>query len=477
MNTIKCPKCGEIFTIDEASYNDIVKQIHNKEFKKELKKQIETEIKIKEDEFDKKLIETENAKNSEINELKSQLQNFDNEKKLEIAKIEKEKDEKINNLKIEVKSKEDEFDKKLIETENAKNSEINELKSQLQNLDNEKKLEIAKIEKEKDDKINNLKNELKNFDNEKKLEISEITVKKEKEIQELKHKLDDFNTEKKLEISEINNKHKNDLEKKDNEIQELRDYKKRLSTKMVGESLEQHCEIEFNKIRMTAFRNARFEKDNDTKPGTKGDYIFRDYDDDGTEFISIMFEMKNESDETKTKQKNEKFFEKLDKDRNNKKCEYAVLVSMLEADNELYNSGIVDVSYQYPKMYVIRPQFFIPIITLLTNASRNSLQYKKELEIAKSQSIDIQNFEQDMNDFKEKFGRNYRLASDKFKTAIKKIDDTIKKLEEVKEALTSSENNLRLANDKAQDLSIKKLTKNNPTMREKFALLNAENNK
>ena len=477
MNTIKCPKCGEIFTIDEASYNDIVKQIHNKEFKKELKKQIETEIKIKEDEFDKKLIETENAKNSEINELKSQLQNFDNEKKLEIAKIEKEKDEKSNNLKIEVKSKEDEFDKKLIETENAKNSEINELKSQLQNLDNEKKLEIAKIEKEKDDKINNLKNELKNFDNEKKLEISEITVKKEKEIQELKHKLDDFNTEKKLEISEINNKHKNDLEKKDNEIQELRDYKKRLSTKMVGESLEQHCEIEFNKIRMTAFRNARFEKDNDTKPGTKGDYIFRDYDDDGTEFISIMFEMKNESDETKTKQKNESFFKKLDKDRNNKKCEYAVLVSMLEADNELYNSGIVDVSYQYPKMYVIRPQFFIPIITLLTNASRNSLQYKKELEIAKSQSIDIQNFEQDMNDFKEKFGRNYRLASDKFKTAIKKIDDTIKKLEEVKEALTSSENNLRLANDKAQDLSIKKLTKNNPTMREKFALLNAENNK
>ena len=419
MNTIQCPKCGERFTIDEASYNNIVKQIHDREFKKELKKQVEQKVKIAEDEFDKKIRETETSKNSEINELKSQLQNFDNEKKLE----------------------------------------------------------IAKIEKEKDDKIKDLESELKNFDNEKKLEISEITVKKEKEIQELKHKLDDFNTEKKLEISEINNKHKNDLEKKDNEIQELRDYKKRLSTKMVGESLEQHCEIEFNKIRMTAFRNAHFEKDNDTKPGTKGDYIFRDYDDDGTEFISIMFEMKNESDETKAKHKNKDFFEKLDKDRNNKKCEYAVLVSMLEADNELYNSGIVDVSYQYPKMYVIRPQFFIPIITLLTNASRNSLQYKKELEIAKSQSIDIQNFEQDMNDFKEKFGRNYRLASDKFKTAIKKIDDTIKKLEKVKEALTSSENNLRLANDKAQDLSIKKLTKNNPTMREKFALLNAENNK
>jgi len=280
-----------------------------------------------------------------------------------------------------------------------------------------------------------------------------------------------------LEISEINNKHKNELEKKNNEIQELRDYKKRLPTKMVGESLEQHCETEFNKIRMTAFRNANFEKDNDTKFGTKGDYIFRDFDDDGTEFISIMFEMKNESDETKTKHKNKDFFKKLDKDRNDKSCEYAVLVSMLESDSDYYNSGIVDVSYEYPKMYVIRPQFFIPIITLLTNASRNSLQYKKELEIAKNQSIDIQHFEQDINDFKEKFGRNYRLASDKFKTAIKKIDDTIKKLEEVKEALTSSENNLRLANDKAQDLSIKKLTKNNPTMREKFALLNAENNK
>jgi hypothetical protein len=243
---------------------------------------------------------------------------------------------------------------------------------------------------------------------------------------------------------------------------------------MVGETLEQHCEIMFNRYRAAGFPNAYFEKDNDARTGSKGDFIFRDYDEDGTEYISIMFEMKNEMDTTKSKHKNEDFFKELDKDRNEKGCEYAVLVSLLEADSELYNDGIVDVSHRYPKMYVVRPQFFIPIITLLRNAARNSLDYRRQLAAARNQNIDITNFENEMNEFKEKFGNNYRLASERFQTAIEEIDKTIDHLEKVKKALTSSERNLRLANDKAQDLTIKKLTRNNPTMREKFAALNGE---
>ena len=243
---------------------------------------------------------------------------------------------------------------------------------------------------------------------------------------------------------------------------------------MVGESLEQHCEIEFNKLRATGFRNAYFEKDNDARTGSKGDYIYREADEDGTEFISIMFEMKNEMDATATKKKNEDFFKELDKDRREKNCEYAVLVSMLESENELYNTGIVDVSYRYPKMYVIRPQFFIPIITLLRNAAQNSLEYRRELSVIKTQNIDISNFENDLNEFKDKFSRNYRLASEKFKKAIEEIDKTIDHLQKTKEALMSSENNLRLANNKAEDLSIKRLTRNNPTMAAKFAELDED---
>ena len=243
---------------------------------------------------------------------------------------------------------------------------------------------------------------------------------------------------------------------------------------MIGETLEQHCAIEFNRLRATAFRNAYFEKDNDARTGSKGDFIFREFDDEGTEFISIMFEMKNEADGTATKHKNEDFLKELDKDRKEKNCEYAVLVSLLEADNELYNGGIVDMSHRYPKMYVVRPQFFIPIITLLRNAAMNSLQYKKELATIKNQNIDISHFEEDMNDFKEKFARNYRLASEKFKKAIEEIDKTIDHLQKTKEALLSSENNLRLANNKAEDLSIKRLTRNNPTMQAKFAELEAK---
>ena len=261
------------------------------------------------------------------------------------------------------------------------------------------------------------------------------------------------------------------LKFKDEEIERYKDFKLRQSTKMVGESLEQHCEIEFNKLRATGFQNAYFEKDNDARTGSKGDYIYREADEDGTEFISIMFEMKNEMDATATKKKNEDFFKELDKDRREKNCEYAVLVSMLESESELYNTGIVDVSYRYPKMYVIRPQFFIPIITLLRNAAQNSLEYRKELSVIKTQNIDISNFENDLNEFKDKFSRNYRLASEKFKKAIEEIDKTIDHLQKTKEALMSSENNLRLANNKAEDLSIKRLTRNNPTMAAKFAEL------
>lgn len=257
-------------------------------------------------------------------------------------------------------------------------------------------------------------------------------------------------------------------------IEYYKDFKLKSSTKMLGETLEQHCQIEFNRLRATGFQTAYFEKDNDARTGSKGDFIFRDYDQDGTEFISIMFEMKNEADTTATKKRNEDFFKELDKDRNEKKCEYAVLVSLLEADSDLYNEGIVDVSYKYPKMYVIRPQFFIPIITLLRNASLNSLQYKRELMIVKNQNIDITNFESSLLEFKDKFSRNYRLASEKFQTAIEEIDKTISHLEKTKAALLSSDRNLRLANEKAEDLTIKQLTKNNPTMQAKFAELESK---
>ncbi len=259
---------------------------------------------------------------------------------------------------------------------------------------------------------------------------------------------------------------------KDEEIVRTKDMKLKLSTKMLGETLEQHCEIEFNKLRATAFQKAYFEKDNDSRSGSKGDYIYKENDQDGNEIISIMFEMKNEGDETVTKKRNEDFFRELDKDRNEKKCEYAVLVSLLEAENEYYNSGIVDVSHKYPKMYVIRPQFFIPMITLLRNAAINSMKYKSELAMVRAQNVDVTNFENELNEFRDGFGRNFRLASDKFRTAIESIDKSIEQLQKTKEALQSSEKNLRLANDKAEDLTIKKLTRGNPTMMEKFNGLN-----
>ena len=352
-------------------------------------------------------------------------------------------------------------------------------------------LEIARLEQEKayqeamtkknnelsqlEIEVEKLKNLLSNAETEKKLAVTEAVREKDEalsgqatKIAELNGKLANKESEHQLAEKSLKERYEIQLKDKDELIERYRDMKARLSTKMVGESLEQHCQNEFNQIRMSAFPNAYFEKDNDARSGSKGDFIFREADEDGTEFISIMFEMKNEMDETATKHKNEDFFKELDKDRREKNCEYAVLVSMLEIDNEYYNNGIVDVSYRYEKMYVVRPQFFIPIITLLRNAARNSLEYQRELALVRSQQLDIVHFEENMNDFKEKFGRNYRIASEKFQKAIDEIDKTITHLQKTKEALLSSENNLRLANNKAEDLSIQKLTKNAPSVREMF---------
>ncbi len=430
MNEIKCPHCGKVFSVDESEYALLLSQVKNVEFHKELEEREKNLI-----ENNKNLIDLEKSKienkynidlsklNEEILNLKSKLESADKDKMLAVNEALAKKNDEINKL----------------------NNDINELKHMLSNNKKDMDLAISEAIAKKNDEINKKEIEIEKLNGEKEKEknlaiVNENNIKKEYELK---------------------------LKNKDDEIAYYKDLKTKMSTKMIGETLEQHCEISFNQLRMTAFPNAYFEKDNDAKSGSKGDYIFRE-EKDGTEFISIMFEMKNEMDETATKHKNEDFFKELDKDRNEKGCEYAVLVSMLEANNELYNQGIVDVSYKYPKMYVIRPQFFIPMITLLRNAALNSLAYKQELIDARAQNLDITHFEEAMDDFKDKFGRNYRLASEKFSKAIEEIDKTIDHLNKTKDALLSSENNLRLANDKAQDLSIKKLTRNNPTMAQKF---------
>ncbi len=423
MNEIICPHCKKAFKVDEAGFADILKQVRDHQFEEELNNRLNLADKEKESAV--KLAEA-NIKNS----LQQQL-----------AK----KDQELSELKAL-------SELTLSEKLNKKEIEITQLKAKIENVDVEKKLAVneavQKIEKERD----NLSNDLKT---------------KELEKQNLESSLkQQFSTE--LQNKDVIIKYKDD------EIARVKDMKLKLSTKMLGETLEQHCEIEFNKLRATAFQKAYFEKDNDSKSGSKGDFIYRETDDAGNEIISIMFEMKNEADETTTKKKNEDFLKELDKDRTEKKCEYAVLVSLLETESEFYNSGIVDVSHRYSKMYVVRPQFFIPIITLLRNAAMNSLQYKSELALVKSQNIDITNFEEKMNKFKDGFAKNYDLASRKFKEAIDGIDKTIKELEKTKLALLSSENNLRLANDKTEDLTIKKLTHGNPTMKAKFDELNNE---
>ena len=407
MQEIKCPKCGEVFAVDESGYAQIVQQIRDKEFEKELKR--------REMEFEK------SRKND-----------------VQLVRMEQEK----------------EYEKALSAKDIAlseKDKVVEQLRARLESGETEKKLAVSEAVQKKEQELSE--------------KITEIT--------ELKNQLSNKETENQLKEKSLQEKYEDKLKQKDELIEYYKDFKARQSTKMVGESLEQHCLTQFNSLRMTAFPTAYFEKDNDARTGSKGDFIFRDSVDD-TEFISIMFEMKNEMDETATKHKNEDFFKELDKDRKEKKCEYAVLVSLLEIDNDFYNNGIVDVSYKYPKMYVIRPQFFIPIITLLRNAALNSLQYRQELELVKHQQLDILHFEENMDSFKKGFARNYELASKRFKTAIDEIDKTISHLQKTKDALLSSENNLRLANNKADDLTIKRLTKNAPAVKEMFDELKKE---
>ena len=439
MNEIKCPHCQTVFTIDENSYADIVSQVRNKEFAEDVHKQLE---------FAKKQFETEKAlaKEQEKRLYDEERANFEQkilslELALKNADVKEEK-----NVQEALHQKEKEF--------NALQAELDQLKQQLQFKEVELSQKFQEDLHAKERTILELK-QAKELQ-QKEQEVQQTALKEKYEL-ELRSKKDQFELE---------------LKAKDEAIAFYKDFKAKQSTKMVGESLEQHCEIEFNRLRMTAFPRAEFGKDNDAKTGSKGDYIYREYDENGIEILSIMFEMKNENDETATKKKNEHFFKELDKDRHEKQCEYAILVSLLEADNELYNTGIVDVSYQYPKMYVVRPQFFIPIITLLRNAALNSLQYKQELALMRDQHIDITHFEEDLETFKKGFARNYELASKKFQTAIDEIDKTIKSLEKTKAALLSSENNLRLANNKAEDLTVKKLVKNNPTMKQRFEELN-----
>ena len=420
MNEIKCPNCGTIFKIDETEYDSIVKQIRDKEFEKE--------ISLREQEHTK---DKENA----IKLAEAHLRE-------ELTKQVTERDLEITNLKNELKTKEEQTQSKLEQEYkdelNKKDLEISELKNKIKLQESKNELEIQKAITEKDKRISDLSSEL---------------VVKSKEFE--------------LKQNSIKDSYESKLKDKDEQIAYYRDFKAKQSTKMIGESLEQHCSIEFNRLR-PLFKNAYFDKDNDARTGSKGDFIFRDYDDEGNEIVSIMFEMKNEADTTATKHKNEDFFKELDKDRKEKKCEYAVLVTLLEADNDYYNDGIVDVSHLYDKMYVIRPQFFIPLITLIRNLANKSLEYKKELEIIKNQNIDITHFEENINAFKEGFGRNYRLASERFAKAIEEIDKTIDHLQKTKEHLLKTDDNLRLANNKAEDLSIKKLAHNNPTVTKLF---------
>lgn len=425
MPDIRCPKCGEIFTVDESGYAAISAQVKNVEFHKELQERVNQLLREKDKEIALLKAQEQMEKEKSTQDLKQDIEKL----KAQLILVEKNKD----------------FEKE--RSVSSLQQEIELLKAQIKYSEQNKTIAVSDAVLEKKDEI----------------------VEKEKRILQLESRLKEVEKDGLLQTQAIKEKFEVQLKAKDETIEFYKDLKTRQSTKMIGETLEQHCEIEFNKLRATAFQNAYFEKDNDARTGSKGDYIYREKTADGLEFISIMFEMKNETDTTSTKHKNEDFFKELDKDRQEKGCEYAVLVSLLEADNELYNCGIVDVSYKYPKMYVIRPQFFISMITLLRNAALNSIQYRRQLAEYKNQNIDISHFEDDMNDFKEKFGRNYQIASEKFRKAIDEIDKTIDHLQKTKEALMSSENNLRLANNKAQDLTVKRLTRNNPTMAQKFA--------
>ena len=458
MHEIICPHCGKAFKIDEAGYADILKQVRDSDFEKQLHERLElaeqdkrNAVELAQAKVASELQKAASAKDAEIQELKAKLDAGEVARKLAVAEA-------------------------LSAVEKERDALANELERSRQNQQAASELAEAKLASEvqkaavaKEAQIQDLKARLEASTIAQKLAVTEAVSVVEKERDELKSGLQRAELEKHLAEKALKEKYETQIKDRDDAIERLRDMKARLSTKMVGETLEQHCETEFNRIRATAFPKAYFEKDNDSRGGSKGDYIFRDLDESGAEIVSIMFEMKNESDETATKKKNEDFLKELDKDRTEKGCEYAVLVSLLEPDSELYNTGIVDVFHRYSKMYIVRPQFFIPIITLLRNAAMNSLKYKSELALVKAQNIDITNFETQLETFKTAFGKNYELASRRFQTAIEEIDKSIDHLQKTKDALLGTDRNLRLANDKAQDVTIKKLTRGNPTMAAKFS--------
>lgn len=463
MNEIQCPHCGTAFKVDEAGYAELVKQVRNKEFEQEI---------------DSRLALAEKDKASAVQLALS-------EAKGEIAQVEAEKEATIQKLTADLEAANVQKDlavkRAVTESEKERDALKNEVEKLKRDHEAERKLADAESGRQKDAElaekaleINDLRAALEKAESEKSAAVGEATRKMEKERDELKGQLDQAKLRQELSEKSIRENYEIKIKDRDDAIERLKDMKARLSTKMVGETLEQHCEVSFNQIRAMAFPNAYFEKDNDASSGSKGDYIFRDQDENGVEIVSIMFEMKNQNDTTATKKKNEDFLKTLDKDRSAKGCEYAVLVSLLEEESELYNSGIVDVSYRYEKMYVIRPQFFIPMITLLRNAAIKSLEYKQELEIVKAQNIDITNFESKLDEFKSAFGKNYDLASRKFQQAIAEIDKSINHLQKTKDALLGTDRNLRLANDKAQGVTINKLTYKNPTMKNKFKALKGE---
>ena len=460
MHDIICPHCHKAFKVDESGYADILKQVRDADFHAQLHERLElaeqdkrSAVALAQAQVANELQKAAAAKDAEIQALKAQLDAGGVERDLAVAQalsaVEKQRDALANEL------------ERARQAQQAADQLAQARLAQ----------ELQGVAAKKDAEIQQLKSQLEAAEVARRLAVTEAVTVVARERDELKNDLNLVVVKKQLEEAAIKEQYALQLRDRDGEIARLRDMKARLSTKMVGETLEQHCEIEFNRIRAAAFQRAHFEKDNDARTGSKGDYIFREADENGTEIVSIMFEMKNESDETATKKKNEDFLKELDKDRTEKACEYAVLVSLLEPESELYNSGIVDVSHRYPKMYVVRPQFFVPLITLLRNAALNSLKYKSELAMVRSQNLDITKFETQLDEFKTAFGRNWRLASDGFEEAVKRIDEAIKDLEKTKEALHKSANNLRLANDKAEDLTIKKLTRGNPTMAAKFAEL------
>lgn len=449
MQEIRCPHCGEVFQVDESGYDQIAQQVRDREFAKELERRAQAleekraqeleVLRLQQEQAHTALLtqkDTElSARDQKIAQLEAQLSASETAKNLAVSEALGKKNEELA-----------QSNRAHTDSLTQKDAQIAALEAQLAASETEKQLAVARAVEQKNE------------------ELSQKTT----EIAGLKVELKSKETESERKEKSLKEQYEEKLRLKDEQIEYYKDFKARQSTKMIGESLEQHCLTQFNAIRMTAFPHAYFEKDNDARTGSKGDFIYRECAEDGTEFISIMFEMKNEADTTATKHKNEDFFRELDKDRTEKGCEYAVLVSLLEIDSEFYNNGIVDVSYRYPKMYVIRPQFFIPMITLLRNAAQNALRYRQELQTVRSQQIDISHFEENMNQFKEGFGRNFRLASERYDKAINEIDKTIDLLNKIKDDLDVSKKNLRLANDKAENLSIKRLTKNAPSLRAMF---------